>query len=132
MIKNLPPLPQDEYVSYDVESLFTNVPLQETINYIIDEIYVNKKLKPLCSKLIFKRLLTKLTTECTFTFNNKFYRQTDGCAMGGPLSVIMADIFTTKMENDIVKPKNPSFYKRYVDDIINRRKIGNEDNFLKL
>lgn len=52
--------------------------------------------------------------------------------MGGPLSVIMADIFTTKMENDIVKPKNPSFYKRYVDDIINRRKIGNEDNFLKL
>ena len=83
MIKNLPSLPQDEeYVSYDVESLFTNVLLQETIDYIIDEIYVNKKQKPLCSKLIFERLLTKLTTECTFTFNNKFYRQTDGCANG--------------------------------------------------
>ena len=45
-IKNLPPLPQDEEcVSYDIESLFTNVPLQETIDYIIDEIYVNKKQK---------------------------------------------------------------------------------------
>ena len=44
MIKNLPSLPQDEeYVSYDVESLFTNVLVQETIDYIIDEIYVNKK-----------------------------------------------------------------------------------------
>ena len=52
--------------------------------------------------------------------------------MGGPLSVIMADNFMIRMENDIVKPKNPSFYKCYVDDIINRRKIGNEDNFLNL
>ena len=132
MIKQLPPLSQDEeYVSYDVESLFTNVPLHETIDYIIEEIYINKKLKPLCNKLIFKRLLTKLTTECTFTFNNKFYRQADGCAMGGPLSVIMADIFMVKMENDIVKPMNPLFYKRYLDDIIYRRKIENEDRFLK-
>ena len=47
--------------------------------------------------------------------------------MGGPLSVIMVDIFMIKMENEIVKPKNSSFYKRYVDDIINRRKIRNED-----
>ena len=59
MIKQSPSLSQDEeYVSYDIESLFTNVPLHETINYIIEEIYINKKLKPLCNKLIFKRLLT--------------------------------------------------------------------------
>ena len=59
MIKQSPSLSQDEeYVSYDIESLFTNVPLHETINYIIEEIYINKKLKPMCNKLIFKRLLT--------------------------------------------------------------------------
>ena len=51
--------------------------------------------------------------------------------MGGPLSAMMADIFMVKMENDIVKPMNPLFYKRYVDDIIYRRKIENEDRFLK-
>ena len=30
----------EEYVSYDVDSLFTSIPLSETIDFIIDEIYV--------------------------------------------------------------------------------------------
>ena len=38
IIKEQPPLSSDEeYVSYDVESLFTNVPLHDTINYILDD-----------------------------------------------------------------------------------------------
>ena len=128
LIKELPPLNDDEqYVSYDVDSLFTNIPLKETINHILDEIYDNKKLQPICNRLIFKRLLYKLTTDCTFQFNQKFYKQTDGCSMGGPLSVILSDIWMTKMENEIVIPKQPKFYKRYVDDIINRRKINEPD-----
>ena len=52
---------------FDVESLFTNVPVEETIEYILDEIYVNKKLKPLCkSRLIMKRLLQRLISDCQF------------------------------------------------------------------
>jgi len=50
-------------IRYDVESSFTNIPIKETIDNIIDEIYNKQKLKPMCSKLIFKRLLMKLTTE---------------------------------------------------------------------
>ena len=39
MIKCLPPLPGDEeYVPYDIVSLFTNLPLDETIDYIIESI----------------------------------------------------------------------------------------------
>ena len=58
------PLKSNErYVSYNVESLFTNVLVHETIEYIINEIYVENKLPKVCSKLIFKRLLLKLTTE---------------------------------------------------------------------
>ena len=88
ILKSQPPLQEDEeYVSYDVESLFTNVPIKVTIDFILEEIYTNKKLKPLCSKLIFKRLLLKLSTESTFIFQTKLYKQTDGCTMGGPLSV---------------------------------------------
>ena len=37
----------EEDLSYDVESLFTNVPLDYTIEYILDEIYVNERIKPL-------------------------------------------------------------------------------------
>ena len=31
-IKNIPPLQEDEDVSYDVKSLFTNIPINETID----------------------------------------------------------------------------------------------------
>ena len=63
MIKALPLLQKNvEYVSYDVDSLFTNIPLKETIDYIIHKIYNEKLLKPICKKLIFKRLFYKLTT----------------------------------------------------------------------
>ena len=92
----------------------------DTIDYILDQIYVQQKLKPICSKLIFKRLLIKLSTEVTFTFNDKFCKQIDGCTMGGPLSVTFSDIYMTKMERDVVRPFNPIFYRRYVDDIYNR------------
>jgi len=112
MLSSIPPLQDDE----------------ETIDYIIKEIYDHKKLEPICSKLIFRRLLMKLATECTFTINGKFCKQVDGCTMGGSLSVTFCDIYMTKMENEVVLPIKPIFYKRYVDDIYSRRKKG--DNYL--
>ena len=45
MLKEQTPLSLDkEYVSYDVESLFTNIPVDEAISYIINEIYHKNKL----------------------------------------------------------------------------------------
>ena len=103
---------------YDVESLLTNVPVHKTSEYIINEIYMENKLPKLCSKLIFKRLLLKSTTENTFIFNSKFYKQVDGCFMGGPPSTMFSNIYMTKQRN-VVEPTKPQFYKRFVDDIIN-------------
>ena len=42
MIQVLPPLQKNEeqYVMYGIDSLFTNIPLKETINYIINNIYI--------------------------------------------------------------------------------------------
>ena len=60
VIREHPPLEEnEEYVSSDVESLFTNVPIDDTIKYILEEIYTHNKLPHICSKLIFKRLLLK-------------------------------------------------------------------------
>ena len=47
--------------------------------------------------------------------------------MGGSLSVVFAGIFMAKMEVEIVKPYNPLFYKRYVDDTITKRSVGKVD-----
>ena len=42
MIREQPPLEENkEYVSYDVKSLFTNVPIHDTIKYILEEIYAH-------------------------------------------------------------------------------------------
>ena len=52
--------------------------------------------------------------------------------MGGPLSVTFANIFLTKLENEIVRPIEPTFYKRFVDDVINRRVINQPDRLFNL
>ena len=97
-------------------------------SYDIHKIYDVKLLKPICKKLKFKRLLYKLTTDCTIQFNQRFYKQIDGCAMGGPLSVILLDIHMVKTENEVARPRNPPFYKRFVDDIYSKRnKFQQED-----
>ena len=120
----------EEDISYDVESLFTNVPIDETIEFILDEIYVNKKLKPICSRLIMKRLLKRLTSDCLFSVNERLIKQIDGCAMGSPLSVVLSGIFMTKLEKDVVYPELPILFRRFVDDVFNRKKKGAEDTLL--
>ena len=82
---------------------------------------MNNKLEPLCKRKIFKKLLTKLTKECTFSANGNVYKQIDGVSMGGPASVTVAGCFMNKVERDVVIPKALKFYKRYVDDIYTRR-----------
>ena len=51
--------------------------------------------------------------------------------MGGLLSVTLSNIWMVKMENNVVIPHKPIFYKRYVDDIRNRRKKNEEDLLFK-
>ena len=61
---------------------------------MIDQIYVQKKLTPTCTELIFKRLLLKLAIERKFTSSNIFYQQNDACAICGPVSVNFSDTQT--------------------------------------
>ena len=127
LLKNAEESDHYEDVSYNVESLFTSIPVKETIDYIIQKNYVKKEIKPLCKKSIFIKLLKKFTQECVFTFNNRLIKQVDGCPMGGPISAVFSDIYICKMEEDIVIPANLIFYKRYVDDTYVRRKNHETD-----
>ena len=54
--------------------------------------------------------------------------QPSTATMGGPLSVTFSDIYMVKIENDVVIPSRPIFYRRFVDNIYSRRKLG--DNVL--
>ena len=92
VLSSIPPLQDDKKeVSYDVDALFIE---QLLINYIVKQINIKKKLMPVCLKLILRRLLVKLATECTFKLNKRFSKQVDGCTMGKPLSVTFSDIWS--------------------------------------
>ena len=59
---------------YKTQSLFTNILIKETIEYILDQVCNKERLKTICSKLIFKCLLKKLATKVTFTINKNVDR----------------------------------------------------------
>ena len=53
--------------------------------------------------------------------------------MGGLVSAIFSNIFMCKMEEGIVVPAKPIFYRRYVDDTyIHRKKNVNDELFRNL
>ena len=71
-------------VSFDVESLFTNIPLDDCTNLAVKYITEgNPGLK--LSKNELKRLFEFATKETHFLFNVNFYDQVDSVAMGSPL-----------------------------------------------
>jgi len=99
-------------VSYDVKSLFTNIPVKETINYIM-EILPNNDL-PL-NKTALKKLLNLACSNILFSFQNKCYTQDDGMCMGSSLGPTMAAFALDMIERNF--DNTPLFYSRYVDDI---------------
>ena len=100
-------------VSFDVSSLFTKIPLEETVEIICQ----HAELTPL-PKDVLKQLLLMCTKDVQFQFNNTLYRQIDGVAMGSPLGPILADIFMGNLEQTRLKSaiSQTNFYTRYVDD----------------
>ena len=108
-------------VSFDVESLFTNIPLDETINICVDRLYSRKKKVRGLLKRHFKELLTLATKSSCFLFNGTYYSQVDGVAMGSPLGPTLANLFLAYHEekwlNDCPVQFKPVYYRRYVDDI---------------
>ena len=54
----------------------------------------------------------------------------DGCTTSGPMHVILSKIYITKLEKDVVAPKTPLLYKRYVDGIFTKRKKNVPDDLL--
>ena len=93
-------LHQAYLVSYDVVSLFTNIPVDETIQLIVNRLYpptpgvkVRDQKWNGITRLVMKRSLIWCLCNQTFQFNGILYKQIDGCAMGSPLAPLMADIF---------------------------------------
>ena len=107
--------------SLDGESLFTNIPLNETINNCVSELQ-NKNLcnKNLNKRELFKRLETA-TSESSFIFDYLLYKQVDEVAMSSLLGSTLANAFLCHYEKEWLDNcpihYKPVKYQRYVDNI---------------
>ena len=84
--------------SLDVDSLFTNIPLEETINICTNLIYNNVDVIEGINKFDFQNFLSLATQESYFFFNDVLYKQNDGVAIGSPLGPTMTNFFLSFYE----------------------------------
>jgi len=113
----------DSYImaSFDVESLFTNIPLRETIEICLNSLFTDPvAIVSGFTRECFKSLLEMSVLNSFFLFDGKVYQQTEGLGMGLPLGPTFANIFMcfhekTWLEN-CPEAFKPTFYRRYVDD----------------
>ena len=107
--------------SLDVESLFTNIPLEEAINISCDSLFANEAKINNFSRNGFEKLLRMALQNNFFNFDGKIYKQIDGVAMGSPLGLSFANAFQCFHEQICLSGYPEDFkavyYRRYVDDI---------------
>ncbi|CAF3447999.1 unnamed protein product [Rotaria sp. Silwood1] len=80
---------QYKMVSFDIASLYTNVPLTETIDIILKHLYDGHAKPPTISREDMKELLDLATEKSHFLFNGQLYDQIDGVSMGSPLAPLL-------------------------------------------
>ena len=107
-------------VSFEVNSLFTNVPFEKTIEITLERIYEHKQINTSRSKKEMKQLLTFWTKNTHFTYNNTVHRQNDVVAMGSPRGLILSGIFMVKLENSFASTLNEgmALSRHFVNDMI--------------
>ena len=122
------------FISFDVKSLFTYVPLDFTIDVILRRIYNENEIHTNIKRSEMKELLLLCIKNVHFTFNNDIYQQCDGVAMGSPLGPVIAGIFMAELERTLF-PRLMEYmtpWKRYVDDTIATIKLTPIDHVLMI
>ena len=87
--------------SFDIDPLFTNVPLEETIEILIKNVFGRKRKINGLSKSDFRDFLKLKIMGTVFYFNGNYYRQLDGVAMASPLGPAMANVFLCHHEKKL-------------------------------
>ena len=123
------------FVSFDVKSLFTNVPLSKTIQIIMDRVYKEKAIPTSLKQRTLKKLIKDTCSKTAFMFDGTIYEQIDGVSMGAALGPVLANIIMTELERKVVNKLMDSgkikFYVRYVDDTLLLVKPEDIDDILQ-
>ncbi|XP_072025294.1 uncharacterized protein [Amphiura filiformis] len=120
--------------SHDVVSLFTNTPIDKSLEVIKSRLEDDKTLKnrTLLTVADVIELLRFVLTTTYFLFRGKIYKQRFGAAMGSPVSPVVANLYLEFLEQQALASApldcRPTLWKRYVDDIleiVNKEQVDN-------
>ena len=107
-------------MSYDVTSLFISVPIDPTLNIIKDLFEKDEKLndRTVLSVQNIIECLGFWLHNIYFSFQNQFYEQVEGVAMGSLVSPIVANLYTRHFERKALWSAShpPRYWSRFVDD----------------
>ncbi|VDK50512.1 unnamed protein product [Dibothriocephalus latus] len=100
-------------LSLDVSSLFTTVPVTETVDYICGFLVTNQ------IEVGSKELVLKCTLNVQFLFDNQLYKQIDNVAIGSRLGPLLANIFMGELDKFQLTEQihELKHYDRYVHDV---------------
>ena len=112
--------PTSTLFSLDVSSMYTNIPVSQSVGYMLDHLRANNIHSDIISE--FHTLINWCLKNICF-YNGTLYEFPDGLPMGAPLSSLVADVFMDTFETEFLhstltpQPHILSWH-RYVDDIL--------------
>ena len=111
------PHPNSLLITLDVDSLFTNIDNYAGLNAIQDAFGNSPNDQRPDEEILL--LLSNSLKNNDFVFNDKWYLQVGGTAMGKKFAPNYAKIFMAKWEKEALAKcqKQPQTYFRYLDDI---------------
>ena len=103
-------------MSFDVSSLYTNVPVMEAIEICTEYLYSGDHERPTVDRDTFITLAKIASCDVLMSTHDGYYQQVDGLAMGSPPAPHLANGWLSQFDDTI--KGDAVFYARYMDDII--------------
>ena len=106
-----------QLISFDVKSLFTNVPLDDVLSFLPEVLGSSIEGIPVSN---FVDLIKLCVKDSYFNYNGQFYSQVFGMSMGNPLSPVLANLYMEFFETRLLSRIKEDYivWYRYMDDIL--------------